>query len=153
MLNKNAICKYSTVIQWACYNFPNTFNWYLTTVKCEQRQTNKTKNGEFFYANFSELSNFSSSSFWEKPLWNQKLFLLTATARRSCYILVRPFPTLSCFLLFFTNFFGTNFRYQNKNNGVEIIRCFVYQLKKKILRILCVWTLKILFANKRILNQ
>ena len=30
----------------------------------QQRQTNKTKNGKlFFFANFSELSNFSSLSF------------------------------------------------------------------------------------------
>ena len=49
----------------------------------------------FFSANFSELSNFSFSSSWGKPLWNQKLLLLTATARSSCYTLVRLIPTLT----------------------------------------------------------
>ena len=73
----------------------------------------------FFQAVFLELIfdttiktmflNVFSSSFWGKPPWNQKLLPLTATARRSCYTLVRPFP----------NFFGTNFRHQNKNNVVE----------------------------------
>ena len=51
-------------------------------------------------ANSSELSNFSFSSFWGKPLWNQKLLLLTATPRRSCYALETPFTTLSCFPFF-----------------------------------------------------
>ena len=51
-------------------------------------------------ANFSELPNFSSSSLWAKPLWNQKLLLLTATAQRSCHTLVRYFTTLSFFSIF-----------------------------------------------------
>ena len=56
--------------------------------------TNKTLDQQtmaiFFSLNLSELSNFSSLSFWEKSLRNQKLLLPTATARHSCYILVRP---------------------------------------------------------------
>ena len=98
MLYKNVNCynieknfKYSTVI--------STFSEHITIfrtlsidiwqLKCQQRQTNKTKNGKLFFQQTSELS---------KPLWNQKLLLLTATTRCSCYTLVRPFPTLSCFL-------------------------------------------------------
>ena len=109
MLNKNANCyniennfKYSTVI--------STFSEHITNfgilsidiwqLKCQQRQTNKAKK----MANFAELSNFSTSSFWGKPLWNQKLLLLNVTARLPFYTLVRPFPTLSCFPIFFINF-------------------------------------------------
>ena len=103
----------------------------------------KQKILNFFSAIFSELLNLSSSSFWLKPLLNQKLLLLNATARRSCYTVVRPFPTLSCFPFFFTNFFGTNFCHQNK---------IKLQLSKAILPILCVWTLKISYTNKRILT-
>ena len=80
--------------------FANTFNCYLTTQMSTRDKQMKQKMANFFFANFSELSNFSSSSFWEKPLWNQKLLLLTATARRSCYILVRSVPALSCFTFF-----------------------------------------------------
>ena len=135
MLNKNANCynikkifKYSTVIISTFCEHIRIFRilsidiWQL---KC-QWQTNKTKNGELFYANFSELSNSSSSSFWEKPLWHQKLLLLTATPRRSCYTL---FQRWGVFLIH-TNLFGTNFRHQNKNNVIETISWFVYQLSK-----------------------
>ena len=51
-------------------------------------------------------------------------------SKLTCYTLVRPFPTLSCFPVFI-NFFRNNFRYQNKNNVADIISCFVYQLSKK----------------------
>ena len=107
---------------------------------------------KFKIANLSEISNFSSSSFWEKPLWNLKLLLLTATARCSSYTLVRPVPTLSCFPFFnklFWNFI--NFRHQNKNSVVET-RINQLSKKKKKLRISCAWTLKILYTNKQILT-
>ena len=55
----------------------------------------KQKMTNFFSANFSELSNVFSSFFWGKPLWNQKLLLLTA--RCSCHT---PFPTFSCLPFF-----------------------------------------------------
>ena len=122
--------------------------WQL---KCQQRQK---KCQTFFSANFSELLNFSSLSLWEKPLWNQKLLLLTSIGRRSCYTLVRPFPMWSYFP-FFPKLFGTNFQHQNENNFVETISCFAYQLSKKTkycVPLLCVWTLKILYTNKRILT-
>ena len=157
MLNKNS----------NCYNIENNFKYLYNTaistfsehitifqtlsigiwqLKCQQRQTNETKNDEDFSANFSELSSFSSSPFWEKTLWNQKLLLLTATARRSCYTLVRPFPTLSCFP-FFHKLFWNEFSLCCWNNQL-----FCLPNVKKILRILCEWTLKILFRNKRILT-
>ena len=41
-----------------------------------------------------------------------------------------PFITLSCFP-FLHKFFWNNFRHQNKNNVIETISCFVYQLSKK----------------------
>ena len=53
---------------------------------------------------------------------------------------------------FFTNFFGTNFRDQNTNN-VNETTSFLLTSCQKILRILCVWTLKILYLNKWILIQ
>ena len=88
MLNKNANCynikkyfKYSTIISTFREHIIKfrTLSIDIWQLKCQQQQTNKSKNGEFFIANFSELY------FWEKPLWNQNLLLLTATAQRSCY--------------------------------------------------------------------
>ena len=92
----------------------------------KQIKQNKTI-GSFFSVNFSELSNFSSLSFWGKPLWNQKLLLLTASTQRPCY------PVVSWIAFhFFTNFFETNFRHQNKNYVVQTISCFfIYQLSKQ----------------------
>ena len=60
----------------------------------------KQKMANFFTTNFSELSNFSFSSFWGKLLWNQKLLLLIATAWHSCSTLVRPDAALSYFQFF-----------------------------------------------------
>ena len=102
----------------------NTTFFKYWQLQYQQRQTNETKNGKLF-----RVMKFFFLIWW-KPLWNQKLFLLTATALHSCYTLVRPLPTLSC-SPFFTYFFGTNFRHQNKNNVVVTISCFVYQLSKK----------------------
>ena len=88
MLNKNANCynieknfKYTTVIKTFSERITifRTLSIDIWQPKCPQRQT--------------ELSNFSSLSIWRKPLWKQKLLLLS-------YTLVRPFPTLSCFPFF-----------------------------------------------------
>ena len=129
MLNKNANCynieknfKYSTVISMFSEHIIifRTLSIDIWQLKCQQRQM-----ANFVSANSSELSTFSSPSFWGKPLWNQKLLLLTATARRSCSTLVRPFSMLSCFPFFHKLFWN-----QNKNNVVETVSCFVYLLKK-----------------------
>ena len=120
MLNKYANCynieknfKYRTVI--------STFSEHITIfrtlsidiwqLKWQQLQTS---------ANFSELSNISSSSV------SGKYFGI-----KSCYKLVRPFSNVELFSIFSQTFFGTNFRHQNENNIVETISCFADQLSKK----------------------
>ena len=55
--------------------------WQL---KCQQRQTNKTKNGELFFWKLFRIIKFVFLILWEKPFWNQMLLLPTATARCSC---------------------------------------------------------------------
>ena len=80
MLNKTAIY-YNIELNFKYITVISTFSEHITIfrtlsidiwqLKCQQRQTNKTKISNFFSANFSELANFSSSPFWEKPLWNQ----------------------------------------------------------------------------------
>ena len=40
-------------------------------------------------------------------------------------------------------FFGSNFRYQNKNSVVETISCFVYRLSRNIAYIMCLNTFSI----------
>ena len=113
MLNINANCyniennfKYRTVI--------STFSEHITIFrtlsidiwlrKCQQRLTNKTENKKLFSANFSEISNCCSSSFWEKPLWNQKFLLLTATVGRSCYLASKSFSKFELFSIFSQTF-------------------------------------------------
>ena len=102
----------------------------------------KQKKASFFSANFSELSKFSSLSFWQNPCWKSKL--PPTNNNRSAF--------LSCFPVFSQTFLKLIFGYQNKNNVVETVSCFVLAAVKKILCILCVWTLKILYTNKRILT-
>ena len=43
----------------------------------------------------------------------------------------KPFSNFELFSIFSQTFFETNFRHENKNNVVETISCFVYQLSKK----------------------
>ena len=96
MLNKNANCynieknfKYSTVMSTFSELIAifRTLSMDICQLKCQQWLTNKTKNGKLF-----RIIKFFCSSFCGKPLWHQKLLLLTATAR--------PFSTLSCFSFF-----------------------------------------------------
>ena len=145
MLNKNANCyniekyfKYSTVVNTFSEDITifRTLSIYIWQLKCQERQTNKTKNCKLFSANFSESLNFSSLSF---------------LSYRSCYILVRPFPVLSCFSFlqkkFWKLIFATKIKTMSlKQSAVSFISC------QKILRILYVWTLEILYTNKRILT-
>ena len=96
LLNKNVNCynieknfKCNTVISTFCdhitiFRTRSIDIWQLNVNNDKQKKRN---NGEFFFANFSKLPNFSCSFLWEKPLWNQKLLILT----------VKPLPTLSCF--------------------------------------------------------
>ena len=132
MLNKNANYynieknfKYNSVISTFSEHIIiyRTLSIHIWQLKCQQIQTNKTKN-PILSGNFSEFFNFSSSAFWEKPLWNQKLLLLTTIARRSGHALARPFPTLSYFPFFSESFLELIFA-TNKNNVVETISCFV----------------------------
>ena len=83
----------------------------------------KQKMATVLSANFSELSNFSSSSFWGKPLWHQKLLVLTAKARRFCYV--------ELFSISSQTFLELIFLTKIKKNVIETIGCFVYQLSKK----------------------
>ena len=99
--------------------------WQL---QCQQRQTNRIK----LSANSSELTNFSSLSFWEKPHWNTNLLLLTTTARHFFYTLVRLFPTLSCFPIFhklynFPNTFNWYLTtHMSTNDNHKMVGLFIY---------------------------
>ena len=125
-INYCSIKKQIVIILSKILQFSEHFQLIFDNSNVNNDKQIKHKIANFFSANFSKLSNFSLSSFWEKPFWYQKLLLLTATVWRYCYTLIRPFPTLSCL-----PFFGTNFRHQNKNNFIEATSYFVYQLSKK----------------------
>ena len=126
MLNKNTnLCniekkfKYSTVV--STFTEHIIIFWTLSIdigqLKYQQRKTNKTKNGELFCCKFFRIIKF--------------LFLILL---RETNLESKVAPTNrnnSVFLLHTGNFFGNNFRYQNKNNVVATVSCFVYQLSKK----------------------
>ena len=118
MLNKNANCynienkfKYSSVI--TTFSEHNTIFW---TPKCQQWQTHKTKNGKLFFC---------------------KLFILLRKATLESKVAPtnsntsKTFSKVELFCIFSQTFFGTKFRYQNKNKVNETIGYFVYQLLKK----------------------
>ena len=101
--------------------FLRTLSIDIRQLKCQERQTIKTKNSEHFSANFSELLNFSSLSFRKKSLWNQKLQNLAFLLHTS-----KTCSNVEFFSIFSQIFFGSNFRHH----------WFCLQAVKKILHIL-----------------
>ena len=106
-----------------------------------------------------KLANFFLQTFQNYQIYlnhpserSQKLLLLTATVWRFCYTPVRPYPWV-VFHFFFLNFLKLIFATKIKTMLLKQ-SAVVYQLSKKkyILRKLCVWTPKILYANKWILT-
>ena len=85
--------------------FSEHFQLIFDSSNVNKRQT-KNMTALFIYNLHNFSYNFSSSSFWGKPLWNQKLLVLTETARCSCYTLVREWNLFQCWVVFhfFTNF-------------------------------------------------
>ena len=155
MLNKNANCynieknfKYSTVInkyvQWRYYNFPNTFNWYLTTQM--SIMTNKTKNGKAFFSKLFRITKFFFFILRRESTLESKV---APTKRNSSTFLLhstKTFSNVELFSIFSQTILELIFATKIKTNQL-----FCLPTVKKILHILYVWTLKILFMNKRIL--
>ena len=99
-----------------------------TNVKNDKQIKQKLENA--ITANFSGLSNFFLILL-RKPTLASKI---SPTNRNSSAFLLhtsKTFYNVELFSIFFTNFFGSNFRHQYLNNVVETISCFVYQLSKK----------------------
>ena len=61
----------------------------------------------------------------------------------------KTFSNVELFSIFVTNFLELIFATKIKT---MLLLFYLLAVKKKILRILCVWTLKILYTNKRILT-
>ena len=155
MLNKNANCcniewnfKYSTVISTFIEHITifRTLSIDIWQLKCPQRQTNTIKNGKlyfFFFVNFSELSNFSSLSFLREATFELKV---VPTNHNSWAFLLRTSKTFSNVELFSMSsqtFLELIFAIKIKTMLLKQSAVYV----KKLLRILCVWTLKILFTE------
>ena len=126
MRNKNANCYYIAYchkyVQWAYYNFPHTFNWYLTTqmsINDKQKMAGQLvgkfllnlfvylfdlQNYQIFLSHLSKRNHFGIESFAYQPL--KPAFLLNT--RKTC-------SNLELFSIFSQTFFGTNFPDQNKN--------------------------------------
>ena len=137
MLNKDSNCynieknfKYSTVI--------STFSEHITIfrtlsidiwqLKCQQRQTNKTKYDKLFQCKLFRIVKFFFLMLLSKATLESKV---APTNRNSSAFQLHRCKTFELFFIFSQTFLWTNFRYQNKNNVVETISSFVYQLSKE----------------------
>ena len=94
------------------------------------------QNYQFFLPPPSKRNHFEIKSCCYQP--QKPAFLLNTS--KTC-------SNVKLFSIFRQTFFGTNFRDQNNK------QLFCGPAVKKILRILCVWTLEMLYSNKRILTQ
>ena len=70
----------------------------------------------------------------------KKSLLLTATAQRSCYTLVRPFPTLSCFPFFSQTFLELIFAIKIKAILLKQSRVLFTSCQKNTAYIMCLNT-------------
>ena len=122
MFNKNANCynieknfKYSTVISTFTEHITifRTLSINIWQLKCQQWQTNKTKNGKLFFCTLFRTIKFS----FIIPLRKATLKSKVASTDSSPFLLHNS--KFEFFSIFFINSFGINFRHQNKNNVVE----------------------------------
>ena len=114
----------------------------------------KQKMADFF---FVKLSTFSALSFWEKPLWNQRLLLLTAIDRQFLLHSTQTFSNVELFSIVSQTFFELIFATKMKTMLLKQSDVLFKTVAKRILRIYWlhiayVWTLKIFCTNKRILT-
>ena len=143
MLNKNASCydiennfKYSTVIITFSEHITifRTFSIDIWQLKCQQRETDRTKNGELYFWKFFFLIILREATLESK---------VVPANRNSSALLLYTSKTFSIFSQTFLELIFTT-----KIKTMLLKQSAV----KKILHILCVWTLKILYTNKRILT-
>ena len=138
MLNKNPN-SYNIEKNFKCSIVISTFSEHITIfqilsidiwqLKCQQRQTNKTKRWQTFFLQTFQNSQIFLPHSSERSLWNQKL-------------LFSIFSQTFLELIFTTKI----------NTMLLSGQLFCLLAVRKILRILYVWTVKILFTNKRILT-
>ena len=92
----------------------------------------KQKIGELFFWNLFRIIKFFFLILLREVTLESKI--ATTNRNISAFLLYtsKTFPNVENVVFhFFTNFFGTNFRHQNKNSVVETISCFVFKLSKK----------------------
>ena len=74
MLNKNANCyNIQKYVQWAYRNFPNTFNWYLTTQMSTTTSKYYKKWRIFFFCKVFRIIKFFFLMLITSNKWNKKL--------------------------------------------------------------------------------
>ena len=137
MHNKNANCyniennfKHGTVI--------STFSKHITIfrallidiwqLECQERQT---KNGKLFFCKLFRIIKFFFLILLREATLESKVALTNRTSSVFLLHTSKIFSNVELFSIFSQPFFGTNFRHQNKNNVVETVSCFVYQLSTK----------------------
>ena len=123
----------SAFVQWTYYNFPNTFNWYLTT----QMSTNKKKCNKKWQTFFLQI--FRKYHIFLLLILLRKAILVWKT-RRSCYTLVRPFPTLSCFPFFSQTYLDLIFATKIKTILLKQSAVFFTSCQTNIEYIICLNT-------------
>ena len=114
-----------------------------------------SENGELFSCNYFRIIQSYFLILLKEAILESKV---ASTNRNSSALLLHPskiFLQRYVVIHFFINFFGTNFRHQNIKQCYWNNRLFCLPaVKKKNIAyiVICVWTLKILFSNKRILT-
>ena len=132
MLNKNVNCYNISIISTFSEHitFFRTLSIDIWQLKCQRRQTNKTKDSKLFSVNFSELSNFSSSLFLREATLESKI---AVTNRNSSAFLLDASKT----------FFNVELFSHFLQTFLELILAIVvvYQLSTKYcVYIMCLYT-------------
>ena len=120
--------------------------WQLNS---QPRQTNKTKNGKLFFCKLFRFIKFVFLILLRKAFLKSKV---APTNRNSSAFLLHTsnnFSNVDLFSIFSQTFWELSFATKIKT---MLLKQSAVMYTKKILRILFVWTLKILYTNKRILT-
>ena len=112
-------------VQWAYCNF-RTLSIDIWQLKCQQRQTNKTKNAKLFFCKLFRIIKFFFLILVREATLEPNV---ASTNRNSSAFLLHTSMTFSNVAVF-TIFSQTFFELIFATNVVETISCFIYQLSK-----------------------
>ena len=132
-------------------HFSKHFQLIFDNSNVNKWQTDKTKNGKLFFCKLFRIIQFSFLILLREATLESKVVPTSCNSSALMLHTCMSFSKVELFSIFSQTFLELIFA--TKKQCYWDNQLFYIAAVKKILPILCVWTLEILFANKRILTE